>query len=435
MQQIQRPFGKSLRLGPGKHPNIQRMQIGIIGSGWTGCHLSLELAKAGCQVTLFEKGNAISSGVSGEFGIRLHRGPHYPRSEGTRQNARACFDRFREAYPELVVDHEEAIYAHGVSDALGQPSKVSTAAFRAVCYENAQCEEVDPKTLGLNDVSAAFKLDEPSVVIGSKLRAALAHRLLSSFVNVRFGCEVNSTTQDNGGVLLRTVAGASFRFDKVVNATGFQSVIPKAFAKNLPIHAEVYYQVILGLHYLDLHPSEKPISRIIMDGWFPCLMPLITDDQRPQTDYVLTHGSHSIMASCQRLEDAEEQVGSLTDEVVESVVRIPTEQEMSRFWPPFGERFKYVGWKGAVQAKLKTESEFRSSVTFEHDGVIYVFPGKISNVFDAEDETKFLLAGVGCIEQNGIRYAPSGVLAKATRELQTRPRVVGANTSDLKAKL
>lgn len=114
------------------------MHIGIIGSGWTGCHLALELAKEGYQVTLFGKGNAISSGVSGEFGIRLHIGPHYLRSEDTRKNAQTCFGRFRKAYPDLVVDHEEAIYAHGVSDALRQASKVFIAVFRAVCKENAQ---------------------------------------------------------------------------------------------------------------------------------------------------------------------------------------------------------------------------------------------------------------------------------------------------------
>ncbi|KAL8833192.1 MAG: hypothetical protein Q9176_008072 [Flavoplaca citrina] len=108
---------------------------------------------------------------------------------------------------------------------------------------------------------------------------------------------------------------------------------------------------------------------------------------------------------------------------------------MSRFWPAFGGRSKYVGWKGAVQAKLKTESEFHSSVIFEHDRVIYVFPGKISNAFDAEDETKVLLASRGCVEQSDIRYTPSGVLAKATRELQERPRAGGANTSNLRAKL
>ncbi|KAL8724179.1 MAG: hypothetical protein Q9166_008095 [cf. Caloplaca sp. 2 TL-2023] len=411
------------------------MHIGIIGAGWTGCHLAIELAKANYQVTVFEKGDELLSGVSGEFGIRLHRGPHYPRSKNTRENAQACFSRFRKLYPDLVVDHEEAIYAHGVSDALGKPSKVSTAAFRLVCHETVQCQEADPKTLGLNNVSAAFELDEPSIVIGSKLRAVFAQRLASSSVNIQLGCEVTSTVLENGRIALRTSSGALFGFDKVVNATGFQSIIPTVFEEHLPLHAEVYYQVNLGLHYNDRRPSEKPISRIIMDGWFPCLMPLITDDKRPQTKYVVTHGLHTIMASCRRHEDAEEQLRNLTDDEVESTVKTLTENEMTRFWPGFRDRFEYIGWKGVSQAKLKTHSEFRSSLTFEHAGVIYVFPGKISNVFDAEDETNILLAGFGCIEKNGIRYASSGVLAKAERELQERPRAGEANTSGLRARL
>ncbi|KAI4258500.1 MAG: hypothetical protein L6R42_005057 [Xanthoria sp. 1 TBL-2021] len=373
------------------------------------------------------------SGVSGDFGIRLHRGPHYPRSKITREDAQACFSRFHELYPNLIVDHEEAIYAHGISDALGQPSKVSTAAFRMVCHETVRCQEVDPRALGLKEVSAAFKLDEPSVAIGSKLRVAFAERLASSSVEIHLGCEVTSTVLENARIALRTATGASFWFDKVVNATGFQSMIPRAFEENLPLHAEVYYQVNVGLHYVDRYPSGKPISRIVMDGWFPCLMPLVTDDERPQTKYVVTHGSHTIKALCRRQEAAQEQLESLTDEVVESTMKIPAEKEMIRFWPGFGDRFEYVGWKGVSQAKLKTRSEFRNSLTFEHGGVIYVFPGKISNVFDAEDETKSLLAGIGCTERSGIRYALSGVLAKASRELQERPRAARSQHKRLKS--
>lgn len=173
--------------------------------------------------------------------------------------------------------------------------------------------EVDPKMLGLNNVSAAFKLDEPSVVIGSKLRAALAHRLLFISVKIHVGCEVTSTTQHDGLVTLRTLAGASFRFIKVVNATGFQTMIPRAFERNLPLHAEVYHQVYVGLHYMDLHPPKKPISRIIMDGWFPCLMPLIMDDQRPQTDYVVTHGAYNSTASWHPVDGWKMQSSSLRD--------------------------------------------------------------------------------------------------------------------------
>lgn len=123
---------------------------------------------------------------------------------------------------------------------------------------------------------------------------------------------------------------------------------------------------------------------------------------------------------------------SLTDEYVQAHVRTPTEKEMTRFWPDFANRFKYVGCRGVVQAKLKTRSEFRSAVTFERDGIVYVFPGKISNVFDAYEETRALLTGTGCIEKHGVRYPTSGVLALSVSELEERLAEGEASTGNLK---
>ena len=170
------------------------MTIGIIRAGWTGCHLALELAKDGHEVALFDKGHQIMSGVSGEFGIRLHRGSNYPRSKGTRETCRASFSRFSELYPDLVVDHDESIYALGNKDAPGQPSKVSHSAFRSVCQETAQSQEIRPKTLGMENVDAAFELQEPSVVIGDRLRKPLTERLASSSVNVYLASKITSIT-------------------------------------------------------------------------------------------------------------------------------------------------------------------------------------------------------------------------------------------------
>ncbi|CAF9924959.1 MAG: hypothetical protein HETSPECPRED_005706 [Heterodermia speciosa] len=407
--------------------------IAIIGAGWTGCHLALELAKAGHRITLFDKGNEILSGVSGHFGIRLHRGPHYPRSRQTRENCHASFSKFSKAYPDLVVGLDESIYAHGASDALGQPSKLSSSAFRSICYETAECCEVDPQTACMTDVTAAFELEEPCVVIGPRLRTDLNERLTSSSVDLRIACEITSLRSENGHINLSTSTGNSVYFDKVVNASGYQSLLPLVLQEHQPLHAEVYYQVCLGLTYFDSSPSAKPISKIVMDGWYPCLMPMITDDEQPQRRYLITHGSYTIMGSCNKPDKAEALLQSLTDDYIHSHVRIPTETEMARFWPGFTDRFNYVGWKGVVQAKLKTRSEFRSAVTFEHDGIIYVFPGKISNIFDAYDETQALLTGTGCVESDSIRYPTSGVLALASSELKERLMAGEANTGNLRS--
>ena len=57
----------------------------IVGGGWYGAHLALALKKAEYDVEIFEKNDDIFKAVSGNFGIRLHKGPHYPRSPETRK--------------------------------------------------------------------------------------------------------------------------------------------------------------------------------------------------------------------------------------------------------------------------------------------------------------------------------------------------------------
>lgn len=172
-----------------------------------------------------------------------------------------------------------------------------------------------------------------------------------------------------------------------------------------------------------------------MDGWFPCLMPSIdhgpaayqqqrrdsgysTEDgtrsaeggppslnPQPQRDYILTHGSYTILGSFPRPEQAQDLLdracgpsstssdsSSPKEANLLCQLRTAAETEMCRFWPLFRDRFRYRGCQSSVLAKLRTECEFRSSIVFSQERVIYVFPGKISNIFRACDDVVSLIA-------------------------------------------
>lgn len=101
------------------------MKIAVIGGGWYGCHIARVLKLAGHDVTLFESHEQIFRGISGRFGIRLHAGPHYPRSEKTRKSCREGFAEFANTYPELVVKHAYSIYGLGTLDANNEPPQNS----------------------------------------------------------------------------------------------------------------------------------------------------------------------------------------------------------------------------------------------------------------------------------------------------------------------
>ena len=266
------------------------MRIAIIGAGWNGCHLAIELTKAGHDITVLEKLPAILSGCSGTFGIRLHRGPHYPRSKSTREGCHAAFERFCETYPEIIKRHQDSIYAHGERDAEGCPSKVSANTFKDVCFETKECQEVDVKEKAIQGVTAAYDLDEPSVAIGTELRSFFEYKLAAEGVKVMLDVQVQKVRRRPCQPLTvfykknspgnRCIRQTGFLdADFVINATGYQSLTPNQTttidAEARPLGCDVVYQACIAFRYEDTAPGEKPFPFIVMDGWFPCLMPSI----------------------------------------------------------------------------------------------------------------------------------------------------------------
>jgi glycine/D-amino acid oxidase-like deaminating enzyme len=420
--------------------NTDRKKICIIGAGWYGCHLALALRKLGYDVTLYEKNHQIFSGVSGSFGIRLHSGLHYPRSEKTREHCRKGFYLFKQHYSELIIELEQALYALGTTDADGLPSKINKEQFLKVVEElngYIDWEEIDPKSHHFQELQTLINLKEPSVILGKPLRNAFTKYLADAGVNVVCDYEVTQIEKNPNETF--TVHGkdvqdeeSSEQFDKVINATGYQAHIPEN-ETDFPFDMEIAYQPCLALVYEDTQAKEKPFSLIVMEGWFPCIAPVCDHegDNSKSRDYILTHGKWTIIGSYANPEKAKIALSQLDDEFVEKNIKTPSECEMKRFWPEFTERFRYKGWRGEVLAKLKTRTEFRSGFTYQKDGVIHVFPGKISNVFDAENEVLALLKRENVLTENGYSFVQGGVLDDSRMEVQQIPHADEISTTNL----
>ncbi len=406
----------------------QQETVAVIGAGWYGAHISSVLAEKGYAVTLYESAGSIFSGISGKFGIRIHVGPHYPRSSTTRMTCRNGFNEFLLQYPELVNQHEYAIYALGKTDADGKPSKVDAATFEAVCSQFRYKGKVDLKTWGYNaqQVIDAYDFDEPSAVLGPRLRTFFEKRLSEKGVTVRCKESVKKLEKRERKVLV-TSESSSTLFDHAINTTSYKDFFPRT--RPLPFDIQVVFQPCLALIYEDTTPEQsgKPISFIVMDGWFPCLMPYddrTTTEGNPIKKYVLTHGKWTIMASYKSIDDAQRVFSTIDDAFISENVRGPAEEHMKTFWPSFDKRFKYQGWTGAVLAKIKTEKEFRGSVVFQDpdSNVISVFPGKITNIFDAERDVHALIEKLDIAETpEGYKYNRSGILHFAEAEILQKP--------------
>lgn len=421
-------------------------RIAIIGLGWYGAHLACELKKMGHEVVAYEANPRIFSSVSGNYGIRTHVGTHYPRSKETRRSCAEDLKPFLELYPELANTNRFSLYAHGKVDISGNPSKVDRQTFSKVCQEVPGQRVLSPKSwaiLGLNgeELDHVSDMPEPTLVLGERLRAFFEDRLKSLDVDVRCSQKVVSCSKGH----VTTEKDGSADYDVVINTTGFKSFYGES--KKLPFDMKLIYQVCLalkyeykgGLPYLNAKGKvasadmSEPFSFIVMDGWFPCLMPY--DDRKNTRDpfkgYIGTHGKFTIAGSYTAPGDAYNRLSRISDDFMKFVVNPLYQKDISRFWPAFKGLFKYTGWSGEVLAKIKSDGEFRSASTFKDrvTGVIHVVPGKVINVISVMREVVSFLQGQNILSDDSFEYVSGGALHSARGELDAKITV--RNTCDL----
>jgi hypothetical protein len=391
------------------------LKICIIGAGWYGCHVAHVLASAGHSVTLVDKNDDIFQGISGSFGVRLHRGPHYPRSLATRESCHRGYDKFLNHYPDLILRQKPSIYALGTIDSDNKPPKVTKEEFEAVCQETKSAKKIrDFKEWGFNNLITAMDIKENSILLGGRLRDTFRILLEDAKVEIKCRFEVKNLEAYENKIIVSNGEEYQETFDYVINATSYHALLPK---ENFPFKLDIVYQPCLALIYEDEKSTPLPFSFIVLDGLFPCIMPFVQDDpikdnKAGHRKYILTHGKWTIMGSYQSVERAQVVLAKIDNNFIESQIKPRCEQEINRFFPEFDKRFKYCGWQGSVLAKIKTNTEFRSAVTFERDRVIYIIPGKVSNIFDVAKEVKKLIEGKDIIKKGSYQYIRDGILDK-----------------------
>ncbi len=408
------------------------MKIAVIGAGWYGCHVSRVLSEKGYDVTLYEKNADIFSGISSKFGVKLHAGSHYPRSSETRKGCHQGLEEFCANYPELINQYEYSLCGLGDVDADGKPPKVDVEQFRLASDEVSASRAIEPEKEGYEHLLYAMEVDECGIAVGEKLRKFFSKILEETNVRLICNFEIKELKKMSNGILIGD--GQEFEmYDYVVNTTSYQALLPEDSAP--PFGMEVVYQPCLGLNYEDLKPNSLlPFSFLVMDGWFPCLMPY--DEQAPfdsasRNKYIVTHGKWTVMGSFSNLCDAQQLLSKLDDEFIENQVKPRCEADLERFWPEFAGRFRYEGWKGCVLAKLKTSSEFRTAVTFEANNVVHVIPGKISNIFDVGREVISLINQEQTLIHGQYSFVENGVLHNSLREISEHPGDDSRNTCNL----
>jgi len=410
----------------------RRETVCIVGAGWYGCETAKKLKAQGYDVTVIDKNSGPMQGISGTFGVRAHRGPHYPRSSITRAECQKNLDEFKKAYPDLINENQYSIYGLGYTDAANKPSKVDLDTFKKVCHESGFISEIDIANSKYRELQYAANINEPSIPVGKRLATKFQKELAEAGVTVRYNCVVEGVEKKDDTFVVKQTGDLTSKFDHFVNATSFQSLLPKG---KLPLGMNVVYQPCTALVYKDKKPGPKPISFIVMAGWYPCILPYDDrlEDKGPASDkYIVTHGKWTIMGSHKTPEAAYEQLSGITDEFIENEIKLRCEEEMNRYWPEFRDRFEYQHrWESTVVAKIQTEKEYRSAATVQDErGIIYIVPGKITEIKKIAKEVLRLIRQKNVIRSGNYRYINNGTLHKATSEI-TEPLTGLRNTCDL----
>lgn len=88
------------------------MNVAIIGAGFYGCSIALELAKdfPDIEIDLYDKNKDIFHGAASNNQHRLHKGFHYPRSNETIDQILSTYTVFKDKYADFILPVKENYY-------------------------------------------------------------------------------------------------------------------------------------------------------------------------------------------------------------------------------------------------------------------------------------------------------------------------------------
>ena len=135
------------------------MKIRVLGAGFYGAHIAVELIKAGHHVVVHELQDQIFGGASGKIPARLHLGFHYPRSKKTREACQKHVPEFMEHYGDFTRSVSTNIYAIAENSSMvDYPQYVDTL------NGEVPFDEIDPSAFGLNHVEGAVLTQERHII-------------------------------------------------------------------------------------------------------------------------------------------------------------------------------------------------------------------------------------------------------------------------------
>jgi glycine/D-amino acid oxidase-like deaminating enzyme len=239
----------------------------IIGGGFYGARLSLQLRATGRTVLLVEREPGLLGRASLRNQARVHNGYHYPRSLLTSLRSRLNYARFLDEYGECVDRSFPHYYAIGRG-----LSKITAAQFAEFCRRIGAPAVAAPsavrKLFSDTRIDSVFEVQE-CAFDAARLRARVERDLAIAGVDVR--CETEALRLSEKRVVLGTSAGEyGVETDLVLNCTysRLNRLLADSGAGVIPAKHELTEMALI-----EPPPELAGAAVTVMDGPFFSMMP------------------------------------------------------------------------------------------------------------------------------------------------------------------
>jgi glycine/D-amino acid oxidase-like deaminating enzyme len=334
------------------------MKLAVIGAGLFGATAAIHAARAGHDVTLYDKASEIMAGATRANQLRLHRGYHYPRSASTVDECRQGLDAFTAEYGEAILSGGNQYYA------IAKGSKTSVDEYTRFMDEQGLDWHLADMGSHLFDelmIDAAFKVTE-SRVDYHKLRSLVDQALTRSGVAVRLG---QSAT-----------IGMREEFDRIIIAgyAGTNEIAAALGCTRIELQYEMVEKPIVRL------PKQyRDIGIVVMDGPFGCI------DPGDKGLHLLGHVEHAVRSRW---------TGTQGKDATEQASAFKAMATSLSAYLPFLSQAEHIGshWTARVVLPAKDATDERPTlVTRLDEQVMRIFAGKLGHaVTAAKDALAFI---------------------------------------------
>lgn len=361
----------------------------IIGGGFYGCTVALELHKAGYHVCIVEKEADIMQKASYTNQARIHQGYHYPRSVLTARRSRVNFERFAEEFNECVFSSFAKYYAIGKIS-----SRINAEQFRLFCHRIGAPLHKAPnhiKSLFNPDlVEDVFKVREYAFD-AIKLKHFMRRQLDKAGVELITSAEVNKVTPLAGSLRFeytipndRIESSAHYifnctysRINQVMQASSFPLV---------PLKHE-----LTELALVEVPDILKNTGFTIMDGPFFSIMPFPARQL-----HSLSHVRYTPHNYWQDIPDRQYMdANAHINYAAKSSYHVHMLKDAQRYMPALAD-CSYVESLWEIKTVLpQSEIDDSRPILFrrseQQPNMISIMGGKIDNIFDIREKLDMLL--------------------------------------------